>query len=103
MRDPNRTVPSAPKTSSRRIFWLGTFLLAFNAFFGTYAYIVTQCLTWTQTSLLRGPLVLLFALVLVNLLILKVARRFALTQSELLLLYSMLCMGTCAGGYGFVQ
>lgn len=103
MRDPNSTLPPTPKASSRRIFWLGTLLLAFNAFFGTYAYIVTQCLTWTQTSLLRGPLVLLFPLVLVNLLILKVARRFALTQSELLLLYSMLCMGTCAGGYGFVQ
>ncbi|HLK55793.1 MAG TPA: DUF6785 family protein, partial [Chthonomonadaceae bacterium] len=71
--------------------------------FGTYAYVVTQALIWTQTSLLRGPLVVLFFLVLVNMGALRFARRYALRQEELLLLYGMLCLGTCAAGYGFVQ
>lgn len=87
----------------RRVFWLGTLLILFNAFFGTYAYVVTQALIWTQTALLRGPVVLLFFLVVINWLFLRFARRYALSQSELLLLYAMLCIGTCAAGYGFVQ
>ena len=86
-----------------RVFLLGTLLIAFNAFFGTYAYVVVQALIWTQTSLLRGPVVFLFILALGNLLCLKLAKRFALIQSEMLLLYGMLCLGTCAAGYGFVQ
>lgn len=86
------------------VFGLGTLLLVFNAFFGTYAYVVVQALIWTQTSLLRGPVVVLFFLVLANMAALRVARRrWALTQSELLILYAMLCLGTCAAGYGFVQ
>jgi hypothetical protein len=89
--------------SLRRVFWLGTLLLIFNAFFGTYAYVIVQALIWTQTSLLRGPLVVLFFLVVVNAPLLRFARRFALRQEELVLLYGMLCLGTCTAGYGFVQ
>lgn len=87
----------------RRVLWLGTALLLLNAFFGTYAYVVVQALLWTQTALLRGPVVVLFLLVLLNLLVRRLARRFALSQAELLLLYGMVCMGTCAAGIGFVQ
>src|SRR5579871_1621903 len=93
----------AKPASLRRVFCLGTLLILFNAWFGTYAYVVVQALIWTQTSLLRGPLVVLFFLVLVNLPLLRFARRYALRQDELLLLYGMLCLGTCAAGYGFVQ
>ncbi|HLJ56554.1 MAG TPA: DUF6785 family protein, partial [Chthonomonadaceae bacterium] len=68
---------------------------------------VVQALLWTQTSLLRGPLVGLFFIALGNLLYVRLAgtlrARNALTQAELLLLYSMLCVSTCAGGVGFVQ
>jgi hypothetical protein len=85
------------------IYGLGSLLILFNAYFGTYAYVVVQALIWTQTALLRGPVVLLFFLVLLNLLVVRLARRWALSQGELLLLYAMLCLGTCAAGYGFVQ
>jgi hypothetical protein len=85
------------------VYGLGVPLLVLNAFFGTYVYVVVQALLWTQTSLLRGPLVVLFCLVLANALLLRYARRHALSQVELLVLYSMLCIGTCAGGLGFVQ
>lgn len=85
------------------IYGLGSLLLLVNAYFGTYAYVVTQALLWTQTSLQRGPLVLLFALICLNVLVLRFAKRWALSQHELIVLYSMLCAGTCAAGYGFVQ
>jgi hypothetical protein len=85
------------------LYGLGTLLLLVNAYFGTYAYVVTQALLWTQTALQRGPLVMLFALVCVNLGFLKFAKKWALTQKELITLYGMLCVGTCAAGYGFVQ
>ena len=96
-------VPLAKTVRMGRVLLLGTLLIAANAFFGTYAYVVVQALIWTQTSLLRGPLVFLFVLALGNVLCLRFAARFALRQSELLLLYGMLCLGTCAAGYGFVQ
>ncbi len=66
-------------------------------------YVVVQALLWTQTSLLRGPLVGLFFLVLANLVFVRFARRRGLSQTEMLLLYTMLCVSTCAGGVGFVQ
>ncbi|HZP84720.1 MAG TPA: DUF6785 family protein [Chthonomonadaceae bacterium] len=101
---PRKISPGRQRAASpRRVFWLGTLLILVNAYFGTYAYVVVQALIWTQTSLLRGPVVLLFFLVLLNLLLLRFARRFALHQSEMLLLYAMLCIGTCTAGYGFVQ
>jgi hypothetical protein len=85
------------------IYGLGTLLLLLNAYFGTYAYVVVQALLWTQTSLQRGPVVMLFALVVLNLFVARFAKRFALSKQELLILYAMLCIGTCAAGYGFVQ
>src|SRR5579871_3203139 len=63
-----RRSPATEAGSLRRVFCLGTLLILFNAWFGTYAYVVVQALIWTQTSLLRGPLVVLFFLVLINLL-----------------------------------
>jgi hypothetical protein len=89
--------------STGRVFWIGTLLILFSAFFGTYAFVVVQALLWTQTSLLRGPVVILFALVLLNLLVRRLARRFSLSQAELLVVYGMVCIGTCAAGIGFVQ
>src|SRR5579871_3927632 len=94
---------TATSFSTWRVFWIGTLLIVFNAFFGTYAYVVVQALIWTQTPLLRGPVVLLFFLAVLNWPLVRYARRFALRQGELVLLYAMLCMGTCAAGYGFVQ
>ena len=79
------------------LYGLGTLLLLANAYFGTYAYVVTQALLWTQTALQRGPLVMLFALVcLLIYFFLKFAKKWALNQKELITLYAMLCVGTCA-------
>ena len=95
--------PGPPALRRVVVYGLGTLLLLFNAYFGTYAYVIVQALLWTQTSLLRGPVVVLFFLVLINIALLRVARRWALSQAELVTLYAMLCIGTCAAGIGFVQ
>ncbi len=102
--DPVSDPVSRPAWPRAGIVWgVGTVLICLNAFFGAYIFVVVQALLWTQTSLLRGPLVGLFFIVLANFLLLRFARRRALTQAEMLLLYSMLCVSTCAGGVGFVQ
>ena len=102
--DPAPSPVSQAEWPRRGVVWgLGTVLVFVNAFFGAYIFVVVQALLWTQTSLLRGPLVGLFFLVLANLLLIRFARRHALSQAELLLLYTMLSVGTCAGGVGFVQ
>src|SRR5579862_5336998 len=86
--EPHDAVTAQPGISTWRVFGIGTLLIVFNAFFGTYAYVVVQALIWTQTPLLRGPIVLLFFLALLNWPLLRYARRFALRQGELLLLYA---------------
>ena len=85
------------------LFLLSVPLLILNAFFGTYAYVVVQALIWTQTSLLRGPLVLLFCLVLANGLLIRFARRHALLAGGTASALHHALRGTCAGGLGFVQ
>ncbi len=101
---PQATLPTAAVAPRRTVIWLlGTLLILANAYFGTYAYVVVQALLWTQTSLLRGPVVVLFFLVVANMLVLRAAKRWALSQAELVILYAMLCLSTCAGGLGFVQ
>lgn len=87
----------------RVVYGLGLPLLVLNAWFGTYAYVVVQALLWTQTALLRGPVVVLFFLALANRLLRRFAGRFALSPGELAALYAMVTLGTCAAGIGFVQ
>ena len=93
----------AGRVRKRIVYGLGVPLLALNAWLGTYLYVVVQALIWTQTSLLRGPVVFLAALILLNAPLLRFLPRAALSRRELLLIYGMLCTGTCAAGYGFVQ
>jgi hypothetical protein len=95
---------SAPPARPAVVFGLGTALLVANGVFITYTYLVVQALGWTQTALLRPPVVALFLLAAINALLLRpLARRFALTSAELVILYSMLCVATCAAGQSFVQ
>ena len=51
----------------RAVIWgLGTVLVFLNAFVGAYIFVVVQALLWTQTSLLRGPVVCLLFLMMAN-------------------------------------
>jgi hypothetical protein len=58
---------------------------------------------WGQTSLLRGPVFVLFCLGLGNVAFRRMSRSAGLTPSEMLLIYSMVAVSGCIGGFGMLQ
>jgi hypothetical protein len=82
---------------------LGALLIAPSALFGVYSYTIVQAIHWSQQSLKCGPIFVLFVLTLVNLAVRRLARRWAFTQAELVLVYAMLVTATAVGGIGMVQ
>ena len=100
--------PSAPATAATEPpFWrallIGSILVPPSIYFGNYAYVVVQALIWGQTSLLRGPVCVLFALALLNLAFTRLFRRTGLQPSELIVIYSMVAIATCISGFGMLQ
>jgi len=91
----------------RTPFWrallIGLCLIPISTYFGNYAYVVVQAMLWGQTSLLRGPVFMLFAVAVANLVFRKIARRAGLRPSEMLVIYSMLAISVCVSGYGQIQ
>ncbi len=98
---------SARQSASSPPFWrsilIGAVLVPISVYFGNYAYVVTQALLWGQTSLLRGPVFVLFLIALLNLLIRKVGKRAGLQASEMLVIYSMVAVATGVSGFGMIQ
>lgn len=94
-------------TDAQRYPWrgllLGLLLIPPTTLFGVYAYIVAQATLWGQTSLLRGPVFLLFFLVLLNLGLQRWAPRLKFSQTDLLLVYTMQCVATALSGIGWSQ
>ncbi len=93
----------APRVPFWRAILIGLLLIPLSTYYGNYAYVVVQALLWGQTSLLRGPVFILFVLALANLLFRRVARRAGLQPSEMLLIYSMVAVSVCISGFGQVQ
>jgi hypothetical protein len=85
-----------------RAIVVGALLLPPLTFFGHRSFIIAQSAVWTAQTLLRGPVVLLFLLVLWSLLWKRVSpalgRRLSLTPRELILIYVMLTVGTALAG-----
>src|SRR5438067_2020488 len=86
-----------------RAIVLGAVLLPPLTLFGMYSYVIIQTATWMGDSLLRGPLFLLFLLVLWTLALRRVRRRWALEREELLLIYAMTSLGTALAGVGWAM
>ncbi|NUQ00228.1 MAG: hypothetical protein HUU35_10280, partial [Armatimonadetes bacterium] len=97
------TASPAPAAYPWRGLLLGTLLIPPTTLFGVYAYIVAQATLWTQTSLLRGPVFVLFFLVVANLVLRRVAPRLGLGERDLLVVYAMLAVSTAVGGIGWSQ
>lgn len=95
--------PPPQRTFPWRGLLLGLVLIPPTTLFGVYAYIVAQATLWTQTSLLRGPVFVLFFIVLFNLGLKKVHKRLGLTENDLYLIYAMQCVATAVGGIGWCQ
>ncbi len=92
---------------TQRLPWrgllLGAALIPPTTLFGVYAYVVAQATLWTQTSLLRGPVFVLFFIVAANLLLRRFRARLGLSEMDLLLIYVMQCVATAVGGIGWSQ
>lgn len=97
------TTPKSQPVPFWRAIAIGILLIPLSTYFGNYAYVVTQALIWGQTSLLRGPVFILFVLTIANLLFRKVARRAGLQPSELLIIYSMIAISVCISGFGQME
>jgi hypothetical protein len=82
---------------------VGALLIPLSALFGIYSYEVVQALHWTMQSLKCGPIFVLFLVMVGNLTLRRFARRFALTQAELVVVYAMVVTATAIGGVGSVQ
>jgi hypothetical protein len=94
--------PTRPAPFWRAIL-IGLLLIPISTYYGNYAFVVVQAMLWGQTSLLRGPVFILFILTLANLLFRKIARRAGLRPSEMVLIYSMVAVSVCVSGFGQVQ
>jgi hypothetical protein len=86
-----------------RALLVGALLIPLSALFGIYSYEVVQALHWTMQSLKCGPIFVLFLVMVGNLTVRRFARRFALTQAELILVYAMVVTATAIGGVASVQ
>jgi hypothetical protein len=99
--------PAAPGAPASPPAWraalLGALLIPPSALFGVYSYTIVQAIHWSQQSLKCGPIFVLCLLTLLNLAVRRLARRFAFSQAELLLVYAMLVTSTAVGGIGMVQ
>lgn len=112
---PRTSVPVPPRAPERpeqrsgpaHLAWraplIGALLIPPSALFGLYSYEVVQALHWTMQSLKCGPIFVLFLVMMGNLIVQRVARRFALTQAELVLVYAMVVIATAMGGVGMIM
>jgi hypothetical protein len=95
--------PTPPAPFPWRGLALGLLLIPPTTLFGVYAYVVAQATLWTQTSLLRGPVFLLFFLVLLNFLVRRLKPRLGLSEADLLSFYAVGAVATAVGGIGWSQ
>jgi len=95
--------PSSRSVTLRSVL-LGTILLPINAYWVIQMEIVRYSAHPTTVSLFFNCVFILVVLTGINWLLTKVARgRFALYQGELLLVYSMLCIGSCMAAHDMGQ
>ncbi|MBI2297545.1 MAG: hypothetical protein HYU66_01105 [Armatimonadetes bacterium] len=86
-----------------RAIVFGALVLPPFTYFGMVAYIIVQTATWMGDSLLRGPLLLLFLLTALSLLLRRLGLRWGLSQSELLIVFAMVSLGTAMCGTGWAM
>lgn len=85
-----------------RALILGAVLLLISSHWGLRAFLVSRTFLFGQIALQPGPLFILFALVVLNGALLRLAPRCALTRTELLMIYAMVVMSACANGLGML-
>lgn len=88
----------------RIVLTLGTFLTVANVYWAVLAEVVWGgAIHITLQSIAFSAVFCLFILTLVNMALQRLLPKTALSKSELLMLYTMMCMGATISGHGFMQ
>lgn len=90
------------RRSPLRALLIGAALTLATAYWGFYVYNIALADDWSGTALMRGPLFVLFCLVVGNLFLRALRPRLGLDQRELLIIYTMLVMGAAVSGVGML-
>jgi hypothetical protein len=90
------------KTISLRSIVIGIILIIPNVYFLINNHIYLSGLP-TTISLFYNVIITLFIIVIINLILSKFAKQWALTQGELLTIYSMLAVGSAVSGHDMLQ
>lgn len=85
---------------SKRAVLIGLLLIPLSSFWISNSEMVTGVTEITSTSLLIGAVFILFLLVLVNVILERFIPRYALTGSEMLIIYVMITIGMSINGIG---
>ena len=103
------TAPPAPQTPTRarsvtpRALLLGMALMPVNAYWVVMMENIRYSAHPTTISLFFNCVFILVVLTGINGLVARVRPRWAFAQGELLLVYAMLCIGSCMAGHDFIQ
>lgn len=93
----------AKKGVTLRSVLIGLILIPINCFWVVQSEAVWGITYLTITSLFFNVTFTLFILVLINLIFIKVYQREVLSQSELLTIYTMLCLGSSVAGNNMLE
>jgi len=107
--NPSTTAPPAPLTPTRarsvtpRALLLGMALMPINAYWVIMMENIRYSAHPTTISLFFNCIFILVILTGLNGLVARFRPRWAFAQGELLLVYAMLCIGSCMAGHDFIQ
>jgi len=94
---------NSEKSVTWRVYVLGLLLIPINCYWIIQMEVVRYSGHPTTISLLFNAVFSLFLLTLLNLLLRKLLPKIALSQSELSVVYIMLCLASTIAGHGFMQ
>ncbi|MDE2126339.1 MAG: hypothetical protein KGJ62_07100 [Armatimonadetes bacterium] len=99
--------PSAPRRFTRALTWrsaaICVVLLPLNSYWVMQMEVVRYSAHPTTISILFNTVFLLFVFTCLNQLVACKTRLTPLTRAELLLVYAILCIGSCVGGHDFLE
>jgi hypothetical protein len=104
---PDLAVTDAAIPRARAVTWrsvgLCLILLPINAYWVVQMEVIRYSAHPTTISILFNTVFILFCLTLLNRILVRLAPRQALQRGELLLIYSILCIGSCVSGHDMLE
>jgi hypothetical protein len=97
------TAMQRPRAVTWRSVGLCLLLLPLNSYWVVQMEVIRYSAHPTTISLLFNTIFILFCLTVLNRLVSRVAPRAALERGELLLIYSILCIGSCVSGHDMLE